>query len=496
MTTKIITYVFYDKTGGYPKHQGLQQLVIAHDLHTIMEKYPDHKDLFASLIENKTEMHTRSAGLEPDELEKYDFGMVQVAALMFDHIDMEDLKEGENAFEIMVDNDPFSPRRTWIIISTTTNELKKTERGDEYKYGSWRLYKRSDTFTLASYRENTTTAPDIPSEIEGIPVTTLGCQVFFDLKTDTLSIPENITTIDTHAIENCHLNKLILSKSIERIYDNFIYNSEINEIIIPQENRNFTLINGIVFNKEITRMLHYPVTKSGDTFVIPSSVETVDSDCFINQKYLSRISVGNRVKRLYPIKTEKLEYISVDSDNVAYKDENGVLFTKDGKTLLSYPSCRKDTSYSVPESVTEIGKEAFYQCQYLERITIPPSVEKIGTSAFERCKALTGVAIPPKVKELAYSVFSRCSSLKLLSLPSSLEKINAYAVSRCPELEEITVPSSVIKIEQGFLTDCTALQSICIVKDSYADTYLHSEENKRWSNPDAEKLIKYMPANQ
>ena len=77
--------------------------------------------------------------------------------------------------------------------------------------------------------------------------------------------------------------------------------------------------------------------------------------------------------------------------NKYYKDIDGNLYTKDGKTLIQYAIGKKDTSFIIPDGVTTIGDWAFGGCRSLTSITIPSSVTSIGNNAFLWCDSLNTV---------------------------------------------------------------------------------------------------------
>lgn len=76
------------------------------------------------------------------------------------------------------------------------------------------------------------------------------------------------------------------------------------------------------------------------------------------------------------------ESIEVDERNSIYKSMDGILYTKDCKTLVRYPPGRKESSFIIPHFVERIGCLAFSDCIYLERVQIPESVEIIEHFAF------------------------------------------------------------------------------------------------------------------
>lgn len=78
---------------------------------------------------------------------------------------------------------------------------------------------------------------------------------------------------------------------------------------------------------------------------------------------------------------------------------------------------------AIPDTVTEIGEEAFFGCENLEEIVIPNSVKKIGKEAFRACANLTKVVIPDSVTEIDSGAFDECGSLGEIHLPASLRKL-------------------------------------------------------------------------
>jgi hypothetical protein len=102
-----------------------------------------------------------------------------------------------------------------------------------------------------------------------------------------------------------------------------------------------------------------------------------------------------------------LANLSVAAGNPSYQADGGVLFTKGGKTLIQYPIGKPGKSYTIPSSVTRIGKGAFAYCDSLTSVTIPSSVTHIGKWAFRDCRGLTSVTLPKGVK-IGKKAFDRC----------------------------------------------------------------------------------------
>ena len=95
--------------------------------------------------------------------------------------------------------------------------------------------------------------------------------------------------------------------------------------------------------------------------------------------------------------------------------EDNVLFTADKKHLIAY--CSRQTSYSIPNSVTSIGDGAFW-CSRLTSLTIPDLVTTIGDSAFYWCSSLISLTIPNSVTSIGDWAFFPCSRLTSLTIPN------------------------------------------------------------------------------
>jgi hypothetical protein len=117
-----------------------------------------------------------------------------------------------------------------------------------------------------------------------------------------------------------------------------------------------------------------------------------------------------------------LTAINMETNNPAYSSVSGVLFDKSQTTLIEYPS-GKVGSYSIPNSVTSIGDDAFAYCYGLNSVTIPNSVTSIGDGAFADCYGLTSVAIPNSVTSIGAAAFAGCNSLSSVIIPDSVTNI-------------------------------------------------------------------------
>ena len=118
------------------------------------------------------------------------------------------------------------------------------------------------------------------------------------------------------------------------------------------------------------------------------------------------------------------------------------------------------TEYTIPDSVTSIGEDAFYCCRSLISVTIPDSVTSIGESAFNGCGNLASVTIGNSVTSIGSKAFYVCRSLTSVTLPDSVTSIGSRAFAFCSSLTSVTIPDSVTSIEQYAFLNCRSLTSV------------------------------------
>ncbi|MBQ7962135.1 MAG: leucine-rich repeat domain-containing protein [Clostridia bacterium] len=132
--------------------------------------------------------------------------------------------------------------------------------------------------------------------------------------------------------------------------------------------------------------------------------------------------------------------INVNSGNQKYSSKNGVLFNKDQRTLIYYPQGREATTYSIPDSVVNIGDYAFASARYLTSVTFGRNVTTIGDSAFDR-SSLTSVSLSGKIKTIGGYAFSGCSDLKSVYVGEKVSTIDYSTFSYSDKLSSITISS-------------------------------------------------------
>ena len=198
-----------------------------------------------------------------------------------------------------------------------------------------------------------------------------------------ITIPGSVTNIGVGAFERCSgLTSITIPNSVTSIGGSaFYFCSGLTSVTIPNS---MTSIGYSVF-----------LGCRGLTSVtIPNSVTSIGNSAFLGCSGLTSVTIPNSVMSIgvNPFAfCSKLYKIEVQSGNTQYTSLDGVLFTKDMTNIIAYPCAKQGNSYSIPNSVTSIGKHAFEGCSGLTSVTIPNSVTSIGDDAFRNCSGLKEV---------------------------------------------------------------------------------------------------------
>ncbi len=175
---------------------------------------------------------------------------------------------------------------------------------------------------------------------------------------------------------------------------------------------------------------------------IPNSVKSIGLSAFYLCSKLTSVTIPNSVTSIGNAVFShclSLTSITVENGNSYYVSEDGVLFNKNKTTILCYPAGKTQSTYAIPESVTDIRPYAFDSCRSLTSITIPSSVTSIGNNAFDNCSGLTSLIIPEGLTSIGNGAFRGCSGLTSVTIPSSVTSIGDYAFEECSGMTSIKV---------------------------------------------------------
>lgn len=126
----------------------------------------------------------------------------------------------------------------------------------------------------------------------------------------------------------------------------------------------------------------------------------------------------------------------------------------------AFEGCSSLTNVTIPEGLKSIEANAFSLCGSLTYLTLPDTVVIIGNNAFEGCHSLTGVSLPQGVRFIGEEAFGGCDHLTSITIPNTVTNLGGYSFSGCTDLTSVTIPNSVISIAGYAFSGCTSLTGI------------------------------------
>ena len=268
----------------------------------------------------------------------------------------------------------------WGTITGATFTITVTAPSRDFTFDA-------TTGTIKKYNGNDAVV-NIPSEINGTPVTTIGNAAFRDSSVTSVTIPASVTEIGANAFAGCtNLTSVT-------------YGGDWSNLTIQSGNPAVEDAAKDAANEQLFDFAFTP----DNTAVIVIRYKGTAADVTIPSRYK-----GKPVTMI---------------DHAAFHNNSAV------------------TSVTIPDSVTAIPDDAFGFCSQLTNISIPNSVTFIGFSAFNSCTSLKSITLPSSLSTIQSYAFYNCGNLKTIRIPVSVTSIGNCAFDVCPSLMTVTYPGS------------------------------------------------------
>ena len=328
-------------------------------------------------------------------------------------------------------------------VSTTRHRPSITEpwSGSYYESsdGVFTFIIRDDYALVSRCRSDVTGTAEIPSTVEGKPVTAIGENAFSECSLNEIIIPEGVVYIGRRAFSYSNVEIVHLPNSLDEIGEDAFYSCN-----------------------QLTQI------------TLPDGLEYIGESAFCNCRKLESVRIPKTVKNIgyyafdcynYYQENYGIKSIEVDPENKVYASENGVLFDKAMTELIKYPSGKKDKSYAVPEGVVTISDRAFNSCPEISSVTLPQSVAYIGSYAFYECGKLIDIDLPKSVETIGEGAFADCSNLESIVIPDGIISVNNATFRNCYRMSSVVLPSGIVEIGDEAFENCYRLRRIELPDD-------------------------------
>ena len=355
-----------------------------------------------------------------------------------------------------------------------------------------------------------------------------------------IEIPEGVTAIRPGAFSGCaNLNKINLPSTLKIIDSNVFTMCLKLSLIDVKNNLNFIFENGILMNKEKTKMQFISSTAiSGDAFVVPNGIIELSANLLSDSGYgkIKKVILPESVNTIevsfFPPNVEEIE---INENNPNYMISNKSIYNKE-KTIL-YMNFSKDTNITIENGVKKIGVKAFAKTNAItinlpdsveniegyaissnsvKKVTIGKNIKSIDVNAFYACTNLTEIEIDEtnslfivengiiynkdKTEIIAVATYDENISIakgvtkisnnafinrkiKSIVIPQGIKTIGREAFKGCHALTKIEIPSSVNEIGLECFLDTPNLKEIIIHKEK------GSIPGSPWGNNYGERAI-------
>jgi hypothetical protein len=342
-------------------------------------------------------------------------------------------------------------------------------------------------------------------------------------------IPEGIDTLGASAFwNNTYVKEVVLPSSLKRIGgDCFYYCTNLERVTIPKnvwimgnnpfagcpklslknESEHFVLEDGVLYDKDKTMIIYFPVNDKRTKFAIPEGVSCIGKHCFFACDNLEKITIPSSVIRLENNPFSGCTKLNIKNYSPYYHFENGVIYNKFKTTIIGCLNGSQIERFEMPDSVTLISRNSFWNCKGIKHLVIGEGVNRIGYNPFANCENLlleskspyfpceNGIifnkdktqilcatnkavgksfSVPDGIKSINRGVFSGCVDLEEFDFGKA-QYIDKSSFTNCKSLKKLYIPDTVKYIGEWAFSYCTSLEFVSIPKHTKIDKNAFNE---------------------
>lgn len=230
-------------------------------------------------------------------------------------------------------------------------------------------------------------------------------------------LPESVETIESFAFAGCNaISSLRIPASVREMDGSCFADCSIPSFEVEKDNTNYTSIDGVVFSKDLTKLVAFPSAYPNKHYVVPNTTKVIGFAAFMDSH---------------------IESIDLPEG-----------LTTIGEWAFEGSDIRR---IDIPNSVDSVGELAFRNCLNFEQVRLSENLDSLPPQLFSGCMNLRDLDVPPKVKTISYSAIAWCDNLENLYLHNGLEEIvdEGPMLGVSGKLKTVYLPATLRKVPGG-----------------------------------------------
>ena len=243
-------------------------------------------------------------------------------------------------------------------------------------------------------------------------------------------------------------------------YDAFDHSGPIEAFRTSPEHPAFTVVNGVLFDRNLERLIRYPAHRDGDEYMVPAGTRVIAAGAFADADLVKRVIVPegtsavemrafaecpaleevvlpaslNRFGHEVFSNCTSLREVRIPASHAFLKREDCFLIDRKENALLACLAGGGETELVAPEGIRYVDDYAFRGCNQLQKIRFHHGLRTLGRYAFYHCRGLKNVELQEGLRSIGSRAFSGCSQMRTLFIPDSVTSIEYKAFNNCDKL--------------------------------------------------------------
>ena len=259
-----------------------------------------------------------------------------------------------------------------------------------------------------------------------------------------------IESIGGYAFQGASFDTFYFNSKFHELNSLAFYDVKVGKYEVHPDNANYCTKDGVLFSKDMTSIIMYPIANARTSYTIPNTVKRVEDGAFLTAKNLKSVVFSNNIT-----------FLGENSFNATGLEE---VILSDSITEVepyTFYNCTNLKSVKFGNGLTYTSRGMFEECTALENIEWGTTLNTLGARSFAYCYGLKSVVLPANIKTLEMGVFGECSYLESFT-SYGLEYLSFQVLLNCRNLTELNLNEGITGIARISVCGCRKLEKVTI----------------------------------